>query len=177
MSSYLQSQFVFVFIYAIVGVALDDLDGLHRPGLARSRGIPRHRRLYDGLSAIEGGAVRRRRPASISISICRGSAPANCGSHTLATFSGPACSPASSVPSSAFPALRLHGIYLLIATISFAFIVEEILARWESVTHGNEGLRVRTLQAWGVEVPTNHISFYYLCLRGACPSSSSARST
>jgi ABC-type branched-subunit amino acid transport system permease subunit len=30
-----------------------------------------------------------------------------------------------------FPALRLQGIYLVIATISFALIVEEILARWE----------------------------------------------
>jgi branched-chain amino acid transport system permease protein len=44
-----------------------------------------------------------------------------------------------------FPALRLQGIYLVIATIAFAFIVEEILARWESVTHGNEGMRVRTI--------------------------------
>jgi branched-chain amino acid transport system permease protein len=43
-----------------------------------------------------------------------------------------------------FPALRLQGIYLVIATISFAFIVEEVLARWESVTHGNEGMRVKT---------------------------------
>ena len=46
-----------------------------------------------------------------------------------------------------FPALRLQGIYLVIATISFAFIVEEILARWESVTNGNEGMRVKTLSA------------------------------
>src|SRR5690606_27118631 len=38
------------------------------------------------------------------------------------------------------PALRLHGIYLAIATLAFAFIIEEILARWESVTHGNEGM-------------------------------------
>jgi branched-chain amino acid transport system permease protein len=63
-----------------------------------------------------------------------------------------------------FPALRLHGIYLLIATISFGFIVEEILARWEQVTNGNEGMRVKTLQAWGVAIPTNTMSFYYLCL-------------
>ena len=48
-----------------------------------------------------------------------------------------------------FPALRLQGIYLVIATISFAFIVEEILARWESVTHGNEGMRVTTSQMFG----------------------------
>src|SRR5260221_6562133 len=48
-----------------------------------------------------------------------------------------------------FPALRLQGIYLVIATISFAFIVEEILARWASVTHGNEGMRVKTMQLLG----------------------------
>ena len=32
------------------------------------------------------------------------------------------------------PALRVKGIYLGIATIAFGFIVEEVLARWESVT-------------------------------------------
>ena len=48
-----------------------------------------------------------------------------------------------------FPALRLQGIYLVIATISFALIVEEILARWESVTHGNEGMRVKTIELLG----------------------------
>ena len=48
-----------------------------------------------------------------------------------------------------FPALRLQGIYLVIATISFALIVEEILARWESVTNGNEGMRVKTIQLLG----------------------------
>ena len=63
-----------------------------------------------------------------------------------------------------FPALRLQGIYLVIATISFAFIVEEILARWESVTHGNEGMRVKTLSLFGVAVPRDSAGFYFLCL-------------
>jgi branched-chain amino acid transport system permease protein len=63
-----------------------------------------------------------------------------------------------------FPALRLQGIYLVIATISFAFIVEEILARWESVTHGNEGMRVKTIQLLGVAVPRDSPAFYFLCL-------------
>ncbi|TAI66267.1 branched-chain amino acid ABC transporter permease [Bradyrhizobium sp. Leo170] len=63
-----------------------------------------------------------------------------------------------------FPALRLQGIYLVIATISFAFIVEEILARWESVTHGNEGMRVKTLYFLGAAVPRDGPTFYYLCL-------------
>jgi branched-chain amino acid transport system permease protein len=63
-----------------------------------------------------------------------------------------------------FPALRLQGIYLVIATISFAFIVEEILARWESVTHGNEGMRVKTIEWLGAQVPRDGPAFYFLCL-------------
>src|SRR3954467_567495 len=63
-----------------------------------------------------------------------------------------------------FPALRLQCIYLVIATISFAFIVEEILARWESVTHGNEGMRVKTIQWLGSSVPRDSPAFYFLCL-------------
>ncbi|MTV16975.1 MULTISPECIES: branched-chain amino acid ABC transporter permease [Bradyrhizobium] len=63
-----------------------------------------------------------------------------------------------------FPALRLQGIYLVIATISFAFIVEEILARWESVTNGNEGMRVKTMQLLGTTVSRDGPTFYYLCL-------------
>src|SRR6266700_3022735 len=63
-----------------------------------------------------------------------------------------------------FPALRLQGIYLVIATISFAFIVEEILARWESVTHGNEGMRVKTMQLFGTAVSRDGPTFYFLCL-------------
>jgi branched-chain amino acid transport system permease protein len=63
-----------------------------------------------------------------------------------------------------FPALRLQGIYLVIATISFALIVEEILARWESVTRGNEGMRVRAIQLLGNSVSRDSLAFYYLCL-------------
>lgn len=40
------------------------------------------------------------------------------------------------------PALRLTGIYLAVATLAFAFIVEEVLARWETVTRGNFGIVV-----------------------------------
>jgi branched-chain amino acid transport system permease protein len=63
-----------------------------------------------------------------------------------------------------FPALRLQGIYLVIATISFAFIVEEILARWEGVTHGNEGMRLKMLYLFGSAVPRDSPAFYFLCL-------------
>lgn len=63
-----------------------------------------------------------------------------------------------------FPALRLQGIYLVIATISFAFIVEEVLARWESVTHGNEGMRIRAIQMFGNSISRDSPTFYYMCL-------------
>jgi branched-chain amino acid transport system permease protein len=42
----------------------------------------------------------------------------------------------------AWPARRLAGIYLAIATLSFGFIVQEVFVRWESLTNGNAGLSV-----------------------------------
>src|SRR5436190_12316123 len=63
-----------------------------------------------------------------------------------------------------FPALRLSGIYLVIATIAFGFIVEEIAARWESVTNGNEGMRVKALDLFGLTVGRDGYGFYVLCL-------------
>lgn len=47
----------------------------------------------------------------------------------------------------ALPARRLAGIYLAISTFAFGFIVQEIFARWESVTGGNSGLVVAPLAA------------------------------
>jgi branched-chain amino acid transport system permease protein len=61
------------------------------------------------------------------------------------------------------PALRLKGIYLAIATLAFNVIVEEILARWHSVTGGNEGMTVKPVRVLGYEL-TNDWQFYYLCL-------------
>lgn len=61
------------------------------------------------------------------------------------------------------PALRVKGMYLAIATLAFGFIVEEGLARWESVTGGNTGLFVNSAHIAGWEADSN-ASFYYLCL-------------
>ena len=137
--SYLQSQLVFVFIYAIVGVALMILTGFtgqaslghaaflaigaYTAGFLQSLGVPFI--VYFPVAAVLTGVI--------------------------GALVG-------------FPALRLHGIYLVIATIAFAFIVEEILARWESVTHGNEGMRVRTLDLLGQPIPRDSDFFYFLCL-------------
>jgi branched-chain amino acid transport system permease protein len=62
------------------------------------------------------------------------------------------------------PALRLSGIYLAIATLAFAFIVEEILARWERVTGGNNGLTVPPITLGGVALDPSRAPFYYLAL-------------
>jgi branched-chain amino acid transport system permease protein len=61
------------------------------------------------------------------------------------------------------PALRVKGIYLGIATLSFGFIVEEVLARWESVTGGNAGIHIKKPDIFGWVLDTGD-QFYYLCL-------------
>ncbi|MBI3156274.1 MAG: branched-chain amino acid ABC transporter permease [Burkholderiales bacterium] len=61
------------------------------------------------------------------------------------------------------PALRVKGIYLGIATLAFGFIVEEALARWESVTGGNAGLMVGQPQMFGWTADSGE-KFYFLCL-------------
>ena len=137
--SYLQSQLVFVFIYAIVGVGLLILTGFtgqvslgHAAFLAigayttaylQRLGVPFL--VYLPLSALIAGAV--------------------------GALVG-------------FPALRLSGIYLVIATSAFGFIVEEIAARWESVTNGNEGMRIKTLDLFGFTLGRDGYGFYVVCL-------------
>jgi branched-chain amino acid transport system permease protein len=137
--SYLQSQIVFVFVYAIVGVGLLILTGFtgqvslgHAAFLAigayttaylQRLGVPFV--VYLPLSALIAGGV--------------------------GALVG-------------FPALRLSGIYLVIATIAFGFIVEEIAARWESVTNGNEGMRIKALDLFGFTLGREGYGFYVVCL-------------
>ena len=61
------------------------------------------------------------------------------------------------------PALRVKGIYLGIATLAFGFIVEEVFARWESVTGGNAGKSVAAPQLLGYTLESTE-AFYFLCL-------------
>ena len=61
------------------------------------------------------------------------------------------------------PALRVKGIYLGMATLSFGFIVEEVLARWESVTGGNAGKHIKAPDVFGWKIETGN-EFYFLCL-------------
>jgi branched-chain amino acid transport system permease protein len=61
------------------------------------------------------------------------------------------------------PALRMTGIYLAIATLAFAVIIQEVFTRWESVTHGFAGMPVDKPTIFGVTFDDDR-SFYYLCL-------------
>ena len=61
------------------------------------------------------------------------------------------------------PALRVKGIYLAIATLAFGFIVEEVFARWESVTGGNAGIHIKAPDVFGLKLDTD-TSFYFACL-------------
>jgi branched-chain amino acid transport system permease protein len=61
------------------------------------------------------------------------------------------------------PALRVKGIYLGIATLSFGFIVEEVMARWESVTGGNAGIHIKPPEIMGWKLSSGE-DFYFLCL-------------
>lgn len=139
LSSYLMSQLVFVCIYATVGVALLILTGF--TGQA-SLG-------HAAFLAIGAYTAAYLQKYNVPFPVYFLAAGALTG--IIGAMVG-------------FPALRLTGIYLVIATISFALIVEEILARWESVTNGNEGMRVKTLSLLGVTVPRDSPTFYYLCL-------------
>ncbi|MBA7476803.1 hypothetical protein ES707_12198 [subsurface metagenome] len=138
-SSYIMSQIVFVCIYATVGVGLLILSGFTgQASLGHAA--------FLAIGAYTAGYLQQYNVPFpvyfLAAGLITGAVGALVG----------------------FPALRLQGIYLVIATISFAFIVEEILARWESVTNGNEGMRVKTLSLLGTSIPRDSPSFYYLCL-------------
>lgn len=61
------------------------------------------------------------------------------------------------------PALRLHGPYLALATISFGTALPELLAKWEGLTGGHAGLLVPR-PALGPLVLQDEVALYYLNL-------------
>jgi branched-chain amino acid transport system permease protein len=139
LSSYLMSQLVFVCIYATVGVGLMILTGFTgQASLGHAA--------FLAIGAYTTAYLQQFGVPFVVYFLAAGMLTGIIGAMV------------------GFPALRLQGIYLVIATISFAFIVEEILARWESVTNGNEGMRVKTIQILGTAVPRDSPAFYYLCL-------------
>lgn len=61
------------------------------------------------------------------------------------------------------PALRMTGLYLSIATLAFALIIQEVLTRWEKVTGGLKGKAVEKPVIFGVSFG-HDTAFYFLCL-------------
>jgi branched-chain amino acid transport system permease protein len=61
------------------------------------------------------------------------------------------------------PALRMTGVYLTIATLAFALIIQEVFARWEHVTGGLKGKPVDKPVIFGVSFASD-VAFYFLCL-------------
>ena len=137
--SYLQSQIVFVFIYSIVGVGLLILTGFT-------------------------GQVSLGHAAFLAIGAYTAAYLQRLGVPFLVYLPLAALIAGAIGALVGFPALRLSGIYLVIATIAFGFIVEEIAARWESVTNGNEGMRVRAVDLFGITLGRDGYGFYVLCL-------------
>ena len=138
LSEYLLAQLTFILIYGIVGLGLMLLAG------------------FTGLFSIGHAAFL------------------GVGAYTQAVFTGmgvpfPIALAAAAGLSAAvgivvgLPALRVKGIYLGIATLAFGFIVEEVFARWESVTGGNAGKMVGQVNIFGC-VADSGASFYFVCL-------------
>jgi len=61
------------------------------------------------------------------------------------------------------PALRMTGVYLSIATLAFALIIQEVLTRWEHVTGGLKGKPVDKPVVFGIGLGGDS-AFYFLCL-------------
>src|SRR5499425_1366924 len=61
------------------------------------------------------------------------------------------------------PALRMTGVYLTIATLAFALIIQEVFTHWESVTGGLKGKAVAKAVVFGIPFG-GPAAFYFLCL-------------
>src|SRR5262249_26150110 len=61
------------------------------------------------------------------------------------------------------PALRMTGVYLSIATLAFALIIQEVLTHWDSVTGGLKGKPVAKAVIFGISFGSS-AAFYFLCL-------------
>jgi branched-chain amino acid transport system permease protein len=61
------------------------------------------------------------------------------------------------------PALRMTGVYLTIATLAFALIIQEVFTRWDRVTGGLKGKPVDKAVVFGLPMGGD-VSFYFLCL-------------
>lgn len=60
------------------------------------------------------------------------------------------------------PALRLRGLYLAIATMAFAFIADEVILNWESVTNGANGIKLSPPSIGPLALDTDQRFYYFI---------------
>jgi len=61
------------------------------------------------------------------------------------------------------PALRLKGLYLVVTTLAFQFIVEHVIYHWESLTQSDKGIALPTPDLFGFPL-NSYQSYYYVVL-------------
>jgi branched-chain amino acid transport system permease protein len=137
-SEYWLAQLTFIFIYAIVGLGLMLLAG------------------FTGLFSIGHAAF-------LGVGAYTQAVLTNAGVPFPLALAGSAALSAVVGIVVGLPALRVKGIYLGIATLSFGFIVEEVFARWDSVTGGNAGKHLKAPDMFGWTLDSGE-EFYFLCL-------------
>jgi branched-chain amino acid transport system permease protein len=137
LSEYLLAQLTFILIYGVVGLGLMLLAG------------------FTGLASLGHGAF-------LGVGAYTQAVLSNMGWPFPLSMAVAALLSAGVGVIVGLPALRVRGIYLSIATLAFGFIVEEVFARWESVTGGNAGKSVTsaTFFGWAADTAT---SFYFIC--------------
>ena len=59
-------------------------------------------------------------------------------------------------------ALRMTGIYLAVATLAFAVIIEQVLVHWEGVTGGLRGMPIPPRKFWCGSILRRH-SIFFVC--------------
>jgi branched-chain amino acid transport system permease protein len=60
------------------------------------------------------------------------------------------------------PCLRLKGLYLAMATMSFGVLVEYVLINWGAVTGGARGMYMSDLSVFGIVLDTDERIYYFL---------------
>jgi branched-chain amino acid transport system permease protein len=64
------------------------------------------------------------------------------------------------------PSLRLKHLYLTIATLAGQLIIEYVIAHWESLTNGAEGIILQKVTLFGINISNDRIFYYviFICL-------------
>jgi len=64
----------------------------------------------------------------------------------------------------AIPSLRLKGLYLIITTMAFQFIVEYVLMHWEGLTEGERGIPIHPYSVLGLNLGDRSQQLYVVVL-------------